>query len=135
MDQKNKNKKNQDAPDLNREFKTLGKNLAGIFQAALENPEFRNLQDEISTGIQGFSETINSEMSEFSKSETASRIRSDVDELKKKVSNGEIGSKARNGLSKTIKQLNIELKKMAESLSEINSSPESPDHVEDEQEN
>ena len=135
MDQKDKNDKNRDAPDLNREFKTLGKNLAGIFQAALENPEFRNLQDEISTGIQGFSETINSEMSEFSKSETASRIRSDVDELKKKVSNGEIGSKARNGLSKTIKQLNIELKKMAESLSEINSSPESPDHVEDEQEN
>jgi hypothetical protein len=135
MDQKNENNSNRDAPDLSREFKTLGKNLAGIFHAALENPEFRNLQDEISTGIQGFSETINSEMSEFSKSETASRIRTDVDELKKKVSNGEIGSKARNGLSKTIKKLNIELKNMAESLSEINSNPESPDNVEKEQEN
>ena len=135
MEQKNDNKKNQNEPALSKEFKDLGKNLAGLFHAALENPEFRNFQDEIGMGIQGFSETINSEMSEFSKSETAARIRSDVDEMKKKVIYGEIGSKARNGLSRTIEQLNKELLKMADNLSEKNCSPGSPESVEKDKEN
>jgi len=116
---------------LKDEFHNLGKNLAGMLHAIWESPERKKFQAEIESGLNDIGTTVNREVKNFSDSQTAQRLRTDVEDMAERLRTGEAEAKVRQELISALRMVNLELDKFSSrwtSTSEENvpSEPEPP---------
>jgi hypothetical protein len=103
--------------NLTEEFRSLGKNLADAFRAAWERPERKKLQNDIENGLAEMGSTLKTEFDHVRESPTGQRIRTEVDDLGKRVRSGEMEAKIREELLAALRIVNQELEKVSTRLS------------------
>ena len=103
-----------DGENLGEEFRSLGKNLVGFLHAAWESPEGQQLKQDVEKSLAEISEALNKAADGFNKSEKGQQIKQDIDDLRQRVSNGELQSKTRQEMLAALRKVNDELTKAAE---------------------
>ena len=99
----------RDDERLTEEFRSLGKNLFGILQAAWDHPERKRMQNEIENGLRDLSLSLQQEAENFSKSPTGEKIKAEIDDIGTRISTGETKSKIYEDLISALKVANTEL--------------------------
>lgn len=112
--------------NLAEEFRSLGKNLVEALRAAWDNPERRRLQQEIESGLAELGSTMKREAESFSGSPSGQQLKSDVEQLGKRIRSGEAHEKVRTELIAALKTANAELQKVVEKWSVAEAKPETP---------
>ena len=118
---------------LSDAFRKLGVSLVETIHVAWNSPERKKFQDEIETGLTDFSDTIKKEMDTLIESPTGQQMKSEFDDLKERVSTGEVENQLRQELLKALSIANTELEKVATRLRQTGS--KSPSEAPQEQEN
>jgi hypothetical protein len=111
---------------LAEEFRNLGKNLFGVLQAAWDHPERKRMQAEIENGLREFSNSIQREADNFSKSNTGEKIKSDIGEFGKRINSGETQSRIYEDIISALKTANSELSKVIEKIDQDKSQSTAP---------
>jgi hypothetical protein len=114
-------------------FRKLGESLVETIQAAWNSPNRVKFQQEIEAGLTDFSDTLKKEIDNIKESPTGQQLISDFDELKERVSSGEVENQLRQELLKALDIANTELEKAASRLRRTE--PESPSGTSQAQEN
>jgi predicted nucleic acid-binding Zn-ribbon protein len=112
--------------DLIDEFRTLGKNLVEALRAAWDSPERKKLESEISTGLNDLANTLNREAQSFKESPTGQQLKSDLEDLRQRMHNGEVENQVRSELLGALRTVNQELQKVASRWGGGSASPVSP---------
>ena len=99
-----------------REFRRLGENLKGTIEAAWDSEQRQNLSTEIKEGLRQLSDSIEKAATDIGEKPQVQKLREDVDDFAGRVKSGEVGDKAREGLSSALDKINTELEKTSESL-------------------
>jgi hypothetical protein len=99
--------------NLTEEFRILGRNLLSTLQAAWDRPERKNLQQEIETGLSELVNTLKNEAGNIASSPTSQKVKSEAQDLRQRVQNGEVDTALRSELLKALQTVNAELKKAA----------------------
>jgi hypothetical protein len=102
--------------NLTEELRLLGRNLLSTLQAAWDRPERKNLQQEIETGISELVNTLKNEAGNVASSPTGQKVKSEAEDLRQRVQNGEVDTAIRSELLKALQTVNTELKKAATRL-------------------
>jgi ATP:corrinoid adenosyltransferase len=106
----------QSENNISDEFRNLGHNLINAMRAAWDNPERKQLQQEIEAGLDEFASTVKEEVDHFNQSPTGQRIKSDIGDLQERVRSGEVETKVRDEILSALRTLNIELAKVTSNL-------------------
>jgi gas vesicle protein len=123
-------KMDQTAEDLASEFKNLGDNLRNLFVSAWESEQRKSLQNEIETGLSDLGDTLKKTAADFEESETGQRIKSEAEDLRDRVREGEVERKVRSDLRDFLKKLNTELEKAVPTDPEPTPTEENPPETE-----
>ena len=107
------------------EFRSLGKNLVGVLQAAWEKPERKRIQTEIETNLKEMADAISREFDSFAESGTAQRLKDDVNEFGERVRSAEMQEKLRSEVMNILQNANNELKKVIDKWSTSQAAGES----------
>jgi len=97
--------------DLGEELKNLGKNISSFLHTAWESPERQGAQKGIEEGLAEMIAVLNKAVVDFRQSETGQHFEEDVVDLKRRIDNGEIGSKVRDDIRQVLERINKELEK------------------------
>ncbi len=97
--------------EVAEELRNLGKNLKDILVAMWESEERKRVQDEIEKGLNDLGSTLNEAAAEFNQSPTGQRIKSDVEDLRQRMRNGEMEATLRSELLNALRMANEELGK------------------------
>jgi hypothetical protein len=97
--------------DVARELQELGRNLASIMREAWESEERKKLQEEIRSGVEDLSRTVNQAVTDLRSSPTGQRVQEEVQDLKDRIRTGEVDTKIREEFLSVLKTLNRELEK------------------------
>ena len=100
-------------PNLGDELRNLAKNLSEFLRTAWSSEERKKVQKDLETSLSELGATINKAANNFSESETKQRMKSDLNDFRKRVETGEVQDKARQELLATLKRVNEELTKAA----------------------
>lgn len=98
-----------DQPDeakLSDEFERLANNLVGTLKAAWDHPERKRIQEEIAQGLSELSTTLKNEAESFEESDTAQRLKADVETFGERISSSESYDKIRGELLTVLKTAN-----------------------------
>jgi uncharacterized membrane protein YccC len=106
----------QPEDNLTEELRLLGRNLLSTLQAAWERPERKNLQQEIENGLSELVNTLKNEAGNVASSPTGQKVKSEAEDLRQRVQNGEVDTAIRSELLKALQTVNTELKKAATRL-------------------
>lgn len=106
----------QSENNISDEFRNLGHNLINAMRTAWDNPERKQLQQEIEAGLDEFASTVKEEVDHFNQSPTGQRIKSDIGDLQERVRSGEVETKVRDEILSALRTLNIELAKVTSNL-------------------
>ena len=112
--------------DLVNEFRTLGKNLVEALRTAWDSPERKKLEKEISDGLNDLTNTLNTEAKNFKESPTGQQLKSDFEDLRQRVSSGEVENQVRNELLSALRTVNQELQKVTTRWGESKGPQSSP---------
>jgi hypothetical protein len=105
--------------NLSEEFRQLGKNLIDIVYAAWESPERKRIQEEVANGLSELGTTLRNEARHISDSPAGQRVRSEAEEIRQRIREGEMEAKARDELLATLHSANEYLR---QAVSRLNSS-------------
>jgi hypothetical protein len=103
---------------LGEAFRNLGKNIVDVFRAAWESPERKNLQEELESGLNEFSNSIKKEVDEFAATPTGQQIKSDVESIKESIRSGETEAKVRSEVLNALRIVNTQLERISQEFSE-----------------
>ena len=118
---------NQTADEkLSEEFQQLGNNLVETLRAAWDHPERKRLQEEIENGLSDLSDTLKTEASSFKESDTAKRLKSDVENLGERISSSETHEKFRGELLSVLKTANKGLQDVVDEWSKSDETAHEP---------
>jgi hypothetical protein len=112
------NPKNEN--NLADEFRNLGQNLIAALQAAWDSQERKQFTDEMVKGIDELGSTIRQEAERFSTSDTAQKIKDEVEEAGEKMRSSETKDKIRQDLLAALQTANLELQKVIDRWSGTN---------------
>jgi hypothetical protein len=112
--------------DLVNEFRTLGKNLVEALRTTWESPERKKLEKEISDGLSDLANTLRTEANQLKDSPAGQRLKSDFDDLRQRVSSGEVENQVRSELLGALRTVNQELQKVTSRWGGTNT-PQPPD--------
>jgi hypothetical protein len=104
--------------ELKDEFKKLGENLVGNLKALWEHPDSQEIRSEIEGGLHQLGDTISQLANDFSESPTGQRLQVEARDFGEKVRSGEVESKVRDELLRTLNTINAELEKVRASWNE-----------------
>lgn len=104
--------------ELVSQFKQLTDNLQAAARAAWASPERKQLQADLTDGLETMRESLNAWAHDFSASEAGQQIKSDLSDLNRRVQSGELEQKARTELVGLLSRLNSELESAVQRLSE-----------------
>ncbi|MCJ7535559.1 MAG: hypothetical protein WA997_11080 [Anaerolineales bacterium] len=104
-------KTEKSAEDLASEFQHLGDNLKKFFVNAWESEQRKTLQKEIEEGLSDLGDTLKDTVIEIQDSETGQRIKSDAEDFRDRVRDGDVEQKVRSDLTSILQKLNSELEK------------------------
>ena len=117
-------KTEKSAEDLASEFQHLGDNLKKFFVNAWESEQRKTLQKEIEEGLSDLGDTLKDTVIEIQDSETGQRIKSDAEDFRDRVRDGDVEQKVRSDLTSFLQKLNSELEKAIPSDQPSNSNEE-----------
>lgn len=103
-----------DGENLGDEFLNLGKNLSDFMRAAWKSPEGQHLKHEVRTGMKELGSALNNAVSELSQGETGQQLKKDFEDLRQRVSNGEVENRSRLEILTVLRKVNDELSQAAE---------------------
>jgi len=104
--------------NLQEEFNTLGKNFLKAIQGAWDRPERKRIENEIASGLESLSSSIKKEAENFSDSPAGHKMKSDIDELGKKIKAKDAHKRIRKELLNILKNTNLEIEKAIEKISD-----------------
>ena len=104
-------KTEKSAEDLASEFHHLGDNLKKFFVNAWESEQRKTLQTEIEEGLSDLGDTLKDTAAEIHDSETGQRIKSEAEDFRDRVREGDVEQKVRSDLTSFLQKLNTELEK------------------------
>jgi hypothetical protein len=118
---------------LSNAFRKLGESLAETIHVAWNNPERIKIQQEIEEGLTDFSVSLKKEIDHIKESPSGQQLMADFDDLKERVSSGEVESQLRQELLKALNIANTELENVANRLrrTETDSPSEAQQEVQD----
>ena len=103
-------------PDLTSQFRELGDNLKNILQTAWESEEVQKLRQDLKNGLAELGRAANEAVDEFNASEAGQRLKEETQDLKARVANSEVETKARQEISKVLHIINAELQKAIDQI-------------------
>jgi hypothetical protein len=95
--------------DLGAELHNLGKNLVEFLRAVKDSPEGQRLKTELEGTLHDVGDAFSNAADDFKASEKGQQFKKDFENLRERVSNGALESKAREDLLRALKQINDEL--------------------------
>jgi hypothetical protein len=100
-------------PDENlaAEFRELGKNLADALRAGWESPERKKLQQDIENGLSELTTSLREEVDNWNESPTGQRLKSNVQDVRQRIRNGDAETLARQELLNVLQTVNNELRR------------------------
>jgi len=98
--------------DYAGEFHKLGQNLLAAIQAAWGSSERKQFTDEMVKAVDDLGSTIRQKTEDFSASESAQKLRDEVEEVGEKLRNAEIQEKVRKDVLTALQTANMELQKV-----------------------
>jgi hypothetical protein len=104
----------QPREELEEEFRNLGRNLVETLRRAWESPERQRLQQDLEAGLAEFSATIKEEASKFSQSPHGQQFKSEFEDIKQRVQNGEAEAYARQEILNALRKVNSELERASQ---------------------
>jgi hypothetical protein len=116
---------NREPGDLERELRTLGKNLGDILRAAWESDDRRRVPGEIATGLNEAAAALRTVAEELGRSETGRQLKQDVRELEERIHSGELESRIRDDLLQVLRTVNAELDRAGQTMGGQGSAPTS----------
>lgn len=103
----------QSNESMSGELKKLAENLRSTFRAAWESDERKNITKGLEEGLSELSKSVEDVTNEIRGSETAQRIREDLQDFQTRVASGEVETKLRNEFVASLKLINNELEKFS----------------------
>jgi hypothetical protein len=96
---------------LGDEFAELGRNIQQALQAAWASEDRKKLQAEIEAGLKEASRAVQQAADEFSQSQAGKTLKTEAEDIQKRVQSGELEAKIRSELQAALRIANQELKK------------------------
>lgn len=103
--------KSENKNELIDSLHELGENLKGLFQSAWNSPERQEIKETVNKNLHEVGDTLNKAFSDFSQSPEGQHIKAEVDDLKKRVENGELESQLRTDVLDVLKLINKKFEK------------------------
>ena len=118
-----------DQGDITVELQELGRRLGAALQAALESDQSRNLQSQVSEGLQDLSRQVDETIKSARESEAAKDLGEQVHRVVKTARESDVAQDIERGLVRGLRELNEQLDKLIESLQprEAPEAPETPE--------
>lgn len=113
-------KSNKDG-DLKDEFLNFSENLKDAFNTAWESNRRVEMQKNIESGLINFGQALNDFLENFDVKEKSQKLVSEIEDLGEKLHAGEIEEKAKDALLSAIKNINAQLEKVSEHITETDS--------------
>ena len=101
----------EQAKTIGDEFAELARNMKQALQSAWSSEERMKLQAEIDAGLKEASRSLKHAADDFSKSQTGQTLKTEAEDLQKRVQSGELEAKIRSELLAALRMANEELKK------------------------
>ncbi len=98
------------------ELNELGKKLVTALKAAWESPERKQLEREISTGVQSISQEIDRGLEQVRSSIKTGEVRQQVERAAEQARPGDVLEEFRTGLVQGLRELNTQLDNVIQSL-------------------
>ncbi|MEI7989608.1 MAG: hypothetical protein WCI88_11275 [Chloroflexota bacterium] len=102
---------NQPIGDLATEFERLGQNIKQSLEVAWDSEERKRFQNDIEQGISGLSNAVTNFMNNISRSPTAQKVKSELEEIKNQAHVDEVQTKVRQDVISALKRANDEIEK------------------------
>jgi hypothetical protein len=109
---------------LQAELDALGENLQRAIRGVWESDERKRLQADVELGLEGTLRHLRQELKEFQESETAGRLKADLDAVEQGVRSGETAGRVRQEILTVLQRLNAELARAAPPASGADHPPE-----------
>lgn len=110
--------------DLAAQFRELGENLKNFFQTAWDSEEAQQFKEELREGLTELGTATRESVEDFKASEAGQKIKTEAEDLKARFESGELETKTRQEISKTLNLINQELQKAIDSFSKPKADPE-----------
>ena len=101
---------------VENQFERLGENLKSAVEGAWQSEERKRISEDLQAGIEEFADTLRRTTNEFIESPTGQRMRADVDELSRRVQEGEVADKVESELVRVLERLNLKLEEAISSM-------------------
>lgn len=99
--------------DIADELRNLGKQFANTLDAAWNSEERQRVEGEIREGLQNFADEVSKLFNEAKESSAGQRVRTEAEKATHKVSEAELGTKAKSSLAQGLGWLSNELGRLA----------------------
>jgi len=103
----------QNSDNLSDELRHFGDSLKQFFKSAWESDERQKIQVEIEHSLDEVAKSLNQAADDFSASQEGQQLKSEFDDLKKRVESGELSEKIQNDLKLTLRKVSSELDQAA----------------------
>lgn len=115
-----KEEQSKEAQDLAEELKKLGGQLENTLRAAWGSVKQQEIHDEVEDNFETLQDSlkkaadaVSEKADELLRSEQAASLKSEVEDLRERVSSGEVTRKIQNEFVSTLRVLNEQLEKLA----------------------
>ena len=109
---------------LQAELDALGENLQRAIRGVWESDERKQLQADVEQGLEGTLRHLRQELKEFQESDTAGRLKADLDTVERELRSGETAGRVRQEILGVLQRLNAELERAAPPASGADKPPE-----------
>ncbi len=106
------------------EFHRLGKNIREAVEAAWASEDRQRISQQIESGLNEVGDVISQSAQEFTESDSAQRIREDIEDISERIRSGEITRKLEADLITILQSVNVEIEKATEKSSSSTSEEE-----------
>lgn len=115
---------------IQAEFHRLGKNIREAVEVAWGSEDRKRVSEQIESGLNEVGDVISQTAQEFTESDSAQRIREDIEDISERIRSGEVARKLEADLITILQSMNVEIEKATEKSS--SSTPTEEPGTEDE---
>jgi NAD dependent epimerase/dehydratase family enzyme len=113
--------------EILEELEALGQQLATAVKSLWESEDSRRLRQQIGEGFLELGQQIDTAIQSAQESETAKQFSEQVKETMEKARESDITTKVEQGLVSGLRQLNVQIEKLVESLQTPKATEEEPE--------
>lgn len=103
-----------DKENVSEELKKLGDNLKSMLNAFWDSEERKSATRQLEEGAAEISKAIDKFADDVSSSEASKRLRSEVDDIQKRIQSGEMEERVRQDVIFTLQKVNQELNRFSQ---------------------